>query len=68
MRQQFKSFINGYANVLSLFPNYNINNQECDWEMVGMDMKISIANCYHIKEMEELCQTKKRLNKYKKLK
>jgi hypothetical protein len=66
MGQQLRAFINGYSNVLSLFPNYNINNQESDWEMVGIDIKISITNYYHINGMENLCQVKKKTSKHKK--
>jgi len=68
MGRQLRAFINGYSNALSLFPNYNINNQKSDWEMVGIDIKISIKNYYHINEMEKLCQVKKKSSKHKKLK
>ncbi len=68
MGQQLRAFINGYSNVLNLFPNYDINNQESDWEMVGVDIKTSIINYCHINEMEKLCQMKKKSNKDKKLK
>jgi glycosylphosphatidylinositol transamidase (GPIT) subunit GPI8 len=68
MRRQLKAFINGYSNALSLFPNYNINNQDSDWEMVGIDIKISIKNYCQTNEMEKLCQVKKKSNKHKKLK
>ena len=68
MGQYIKSFICGYSNILELFPDYSTNNQETDWKVIGIDIKVSMQNYYERKEIDKVWLKKKRVKKNKKLK
>lgn len=53
MNRNLESFLDGYSKAISLFPNFETNNIQEDWEFIGLDIEISIKIYHKKKNMDK---------------
>jgi hypothetical protein len=58
MHKNIKSFLDGYSKAIMLLPDFEENNLYQDWEIVGMDIEVSIKVYDKKNKMDKLCKRK----------
>ena len=60
MSEMFKNFLKGYSKTLEILPNFEQNNQNSDWIMIGYDIENSYKKYKRINNAKKVTYRRKK--------